>query len=229
MAAAAAGGQQRFAPLNSWPDNGNLDKARRLLWPIKQKYGNKLSWADLMILAGNVALESMGFKTFGFGGGRADVWEPEEDVNWGREEEVAGRRQRSRYSGDRELHGNPLGAVQMGLIYVNPQGPTAIPIRSPRRATSARPSPHGHERRRDRRAVAGGHTFGKAHGAAPKVPCRPEPEGADIESRAWAGQQLRQRQGRRHHHQRHRRRLEAEPHQVGQWATSTRCSATSGS
>jgi catalase-peroxidase len=129
-------GTQRFAPLNSWPDNGNLDKARRLLWPIKQKYGRKLSWADLMILAGNVAMESMGFKTFGFAGGREDIWEPEEDIYWGPEGKWLGD---ERYSGDRELE-NPLAAVQMGLIYVNPEGPTATPTRSPRRATSARPS-----------------------------------------------------------------------------------------
>ena len=145
----AARGTQRFAPLNSWPDNGNLDKARRLLWPIKQKYGRKLSWADLMILAGNVALESMGFKTFGFGGGRADVWEPEEDIYWGPEGKWLGD---ERYSGDREL-ANPLGAVQMGLIYVNPEGPNgnpdplAVGARHPRDLRA-----HGDERRRDRGA-----------------------------------------------------------------------------
>ena len=131
----AGAGQQRFAPLNSWPDNANLDKARRLLWPIKQKYGNKISWADLFVLVGNVALESMGFKTFGFAGGRADVWEPEE-LYWGPEGTWLGD---ERYSGERELS-EPLGAVQMGLIYVNPEGPTATPIRSNPPATSARRS-----------------------------------------------------------------------------------------
>ena len=145
----AGAGQQRFAPLNSWPDNANLDKARRLLWPVKQKYGRKISWADLLILTGNVALESMGFKTFGFAGGRADVWEPEQDVNWGAEAKWLGD---ERYSGDRELHGH-LGAVQMGLIYVNPEGPNGKPdpLASARdiRETFA---PHGDERRGDRRA-----------------------------------------------------------------------------
>jgi catalase-peroxidase len=171
-------GTQRFAPLNSWPDNGNLDKARRLLWPIKQKYGRKLSWADLMILAGNVALDSMGFKTFGFGGGRADVWEPEEDVNWGPEAEWLGD---ERYSGDRELAG-PLGAVQMGLIYVNPQGPNgkADPIAAARdiRETFARMAMNDAE---TVALIAGGHTFGKAHGAAdPDVFVGREPEGAAV-------------------------------------------------
>jgi catalase-peroxidase len=145
----ARSGTQRFAPLNSWPDNGNLDKARRLLWPIKQKYGNKISWADLMILAGNVAIESMGGKTFGFGGGRADVWEPEQDIYWGEEDEWLGDK---RYSGDRELE-NPLAAVQMGLIYVNPEGPNgnARPGRfGPRHPRDVRP--HGHERRGNRGA-----------------------------------------------------------------------------
>ena len=145
----AGTGTQRFAPLNSWPDNGNLDKARRLLWPIKQKYGRKISWADLMILAGNVALESMGFKTFGFGGGREDIWEPEEDIYWGTEKNWLGDK---RYSGDRELE-NPLAAVQMGLIYVNPEGPNGNPdpLAAARdiRETFA---PHGDERRGDRRA-----------------------------------------------------------------------------
>jgi catalase-peroxidase len=133
----ASSGTQRFAPLNSWPDNVNLDKARRLLWPIKQKYGNKLSWADLLILAGNCALESMGFKTFGFAGGRPDVWEPEEDIYWGAERTWLDDK---RYSGDRDLE-NPLAAVQMGLIYVNPEGPNGNPDPLPRPATSARPSP----------------------------------------------------------------------------------------
>jgi catalase-peroxidase len=175
----AGSGQQRFAPLNSWPDNVNLDKARRLLWPIKQKYGRKISWADLMILTGNVALESMGFKTFGFGGGRADVWEPEEYVNWGPEEEWLGDK---RYKGDRELD-NPLGAVQMGLIYVNPEGPNGKPdpIAAARdiRETFARMAMNDEE---TVALIAGGHTFGKTHGAAdPKKYVAAEPEGAPIE------------------------------------------------
>ena len=175
-------GQQRFAPLNSWPDNGNLDKARRLLWPIKQKYGAALSWADLLILTGNVALESMGFKTFGFGGGRADVWEPENQVNWGAEEAWLqdSKGPNSRYSGDRQLHGN-LGAVQMGLIYVNPQGPDANPdpLLSARdiRETFGRMAMNDEE---TVALVAGGHTFGKAHGAGPDSHVGKEPEGADI-------------------------------------------------
>ncbi|MGA1684832.1 MAG: peroxidase family protein, partial [Gemmobacter sp.] len=156
----ASSGTQRFAPLNSWPDNANLDKARRLLWPIKQKYGAAISWADLMILAGNVAIESMGGKVFGFGGGRADVWEPEEDIYWGTESEWLGDK---RYSGDRELE-NPLGAVQMGLIYVNPQGPNGQPdpIASGRdiRETFARMAMNDEE---TVALVAGGHTFGKCH------------------------------------------------------------------
>jgi catalase-peroxidase len=137
----AGTGAQRFAPLNSWPDNGNLDKARRLLWPVKQKYGNKLSWADLLVLAGNVALESMGFKTFGFAGGRPDIWEPEKDIHWGAETEwlATSDKPNSRYKGNRELQG-PLGAVQMGLIYVNPKARTATPTRWPAAATCARPS-----------------------------------------------------------------------------------------
>ncbi len=172
-------GAQRFAPLNSWPDNGNLDKARRLLWPIKQKYGRKLSWADLMILAGNVALDSMGFKTFGFGGGRADVWEPEEDIYWGPESTWLGDQ---RYSGEREL-ANPLGAVQMGLIYVNPEGPNGHPdpLASARdiRETFARMAMDDEE---TVALVAGGHTFGKAHGAGdPGKFVGREPEGAEIE------------------------------------------------
>ena len=154
----AGAGQQRFAPLNSWPDNANLDKARRLLWPIKQKYGRKLSWADLMILTGNVALESMGFKTFGFAGGRADVWEPEHDVNWGPEAKWLDDQ---RYSGDRELHGH-LGAVQMGLIYVNPEGPNGKPdpLASARdiRETFARMAMNDEE---TVALIAGGHSFGK--------------------------------------------------------------------
>ena len=172
-------GNQRFAPINSWPDNGNLDKARRLLWPIKRKYGNSLSWADLMILAGNVAMESMGFKTFGFAGGRADIWEPEEDINWGPEAEWLGD---NRYSGDREL-AQPLGAVQMGLIYVNPQGPNGNPdpVASGRdvRETFARMAMNDEE---TVALVAGGHTFGKAHGAGPDSHVGPEPEGAPMEA-----------------------------------------------
>jgi catalase-peroxidase len=175
----AGSGQQRFAPLNSWPDNVNLDKARRLLWPIKQKYGRKISWADLMILTGNVALESMGFKTFGFAGGRADVWEPEEYVDWGPETEWLGDK---RYKGDRELD-NPLGAVQMGLIYVNPEGPNGKPdpIAAARdiRETFARMAMNDEE---TVALIAGGHTFGKTHGAAdPKKYVAAEPEGASIE------------------------------------------------
>ncbi|CAB4850681.1 unannotated protein [freshwater metagenome] len=170
-------GQQRFAPLNSWPDNGNLDKARRLLWPVKQKYGKKLSWGDLMILAGNCAMESMGFTTFGFGGGRADVWEPEE-VNWGSEAEWLGD---ARYSGDREL-ADPLGAVQMGLIYVNPQGPNGNPdpVAAARdiRETFARMAMNDEE---TVALIAGGHTFGKTHGAAdPDVFVGREPEAAPL-------------------------------------------------
>ena len=174
----AATGTQRFAPLNSWPDNGNLDKARALLLPIKLKYGRKLSWADLMILAGNVALESMGFETFGFGGGREDVWEPEEDIYWGPETTWLGD---ERYSGDRELE-NPLGAVQMGLIYVNPEGPNGNPdpLASARdiRETFARMAMNDEE---TVALVAGGHTFGKAHGAGDPALVGPEPEGAPIE------------------------------------------------
>ncbi len=174
----AGAGTQRFAPLNSWPDNANLDKARRLLWPIKQKYGRKLSWADLMILAGNCALESMGFKTFGFGGGRADVWEPEEDIYWGPEDSWLGDK---RYSGDRQLAA-PLAAVQMGLIYVNPEGPNGRPdpLASARdiRETFARMAMNDEE---TVALIAGGHTFGKTHGAAdPSQYVGPEPEGADL-------------------------------------------------
>ncbi|RDS85004.1 catalase/peroxidase HPI [Dyella monticola] len=175
----AGAGQQRFAPLNSWPDNGNLDKARRLLWPIKQKYGRAISWADLMILAGNVALESMGFKTFGFGGGREDVWEPEEDVSWGAETTwLAGDK---RYTGQRDL-ANPLAAVQMGLIYVNPEGPEGKPdplaAANDIRETFARMAMNDEE---TVALIAGGHTFGKTHGAGPASHVGPEPEGAGIE------------------------------------------------
>ncbi len=172
-------GNQRFAPLNSWPDNGNLDKARRLLWPIKQKYGNKISWADLMILAGNCALESMGFKTFGFGGGRVDIWQPEEDIYWGNEDKWLGD---NRYSGERNLD-NPLAAVQMGLIYVNPEGPNGqpIPIESAKdvRDTFARMAMNDEE---TVALIAGGHTFGKAHGAGDPKFVGPEPENAPIEA-----------------------------------------------
>ena len=183
----AGHGAQRFAPLNSWPDNGNLDKARRLLWPIKQKYGRKISWADLMILAGNVALESMGFKTFGYAGGREDIWEPEEDTYWGSEDTWLGDK---RYSGERKLD-NPLAAVQMGLIYVNPEGPNGNPD----------PVASGHDVREtfarmamtDEETVAliaGGHTFGKAHGAGDPKLVGPEPEGASIEDQGlgWINQ-----------------------------------------
>jgi len=186
----AGTGAQRFAPLNSWPDNGNLDKARRLLWPVKQKYGHKLSWADLLVLAGNVALESMGFKTFGFAGGRPDIWEPEKDINWGLEAEwlATSDKPNSRYAGDRELQG-PFGAVQMGLIYVNPQGPDGKPdpVASGRdvRETFARMAMNDEE---TVALVAGGHTFGKAHGAAPESHVGREPEGASIEQQGlgWA-------------------------------------------
>jgi len=186
----AGTGQQRFAPLNSWPDNGNLDKARRLLWPIKQKYGNQISWADLFVLTGNVALESMGFKTFGFGGGRADVWEPEEDVFWGAETEwlATSDKPNSRYSGERDL-ADPLAAVQMGLIYVNPEGPDGNPdpVASGRdvRETFARMAMNDEE---TVALVAGGHTFGKAHGAGDAALVGPEPEAAPIEAMGlgWA-------------------------------------------
>jgi catalase-peroxidase len=176
----AGAGTQRFAPLNSWPDNANLDKARRLLWPIKQKYGRKISWADLLVLTGNVALESMGLKTFGFGGGRADIWEPEEDINWGPEDTWLGDK---RYSGDRVLADN-LGAVQMGLIYVNPEGPngTPDPLGSARdiRETFARMAMDDAE---TVALIAGGHTFGKTHGAGdPMQYVGPEPEAADLEA-----------------------------------------------
>ena len=179
----AGSGSQRLAPLSSWPDNVNLDKARRLLWPIKQKYGKKISWADLMILAGNCALESMGFKTFGFAGGRVDVWEPEEDIYWGSEEEwlATSDKPKSRYTGERDLE-NPLAAVQMGLIYVNPEGPDGNPdpLASGRdvRETFARMAMNDEE---TVALVAGGHTFGKCHGAGPATHVGPEPEAAPIE------------------------------------------------
>jgi catalase-peroxidase len=175
----AGSGSQRFAPLNSWPDNANLDKARRLLWPIKQKYGNNLSWADLYILAGNCAMESMGFKTFGFAGGRPDIWEPEEDIYWGAEKEWLGD---ARYSGERDLD-NPLAAVQMGLIYVNPEGPngTPDPVASGHdiRVTFARMAMDDEE---TVALVAGGHTFGKCHGAGDASHVGPEPEAADLQA-----------------------------------------------
>ena len=171
-------GGQRFAPLNSWPDNVNLDKARRLLWPVKRKYGRRISWADLMILAGNVALESMGFKTFGFGGGREDIWEPEKDVYWGSESEWLGDK---RHTGDRELE-NPLAAVQMGLIYVNPEGPNGNPdpVAAARdiREIFARMAMNDEE---TVALIAGGHAFGKAHGAGDPKHVGPEPEAAPIE------------------------------------------------
>ena len=174
----ASAGSQRFAPLNSWPDNGNLDKARRLLWPIKQKYGQNISWADLVVLTGNVAMESMGFTTFGFAGGRADVWEPQEDIYWGAETQWLGD---TRYTGDRELE-QPLAAVQMGLIYVNPQGPNGNPdpMASARdiRETFARMAMNDEE---TVALIAGGHTFGKSHGAGPEALVGTEPEGASIE------------------------------------------------
>src|ERR1700761_1769786 len=181
----AGGGQQRFAPLNSWPDNANLDKARRLLWPIKQKYGRAISWADLYVLAGNVALESMGFKTFGFGGGRADTWEPEE-LYWGPEGTWLGD---ERYSGEREL-AKPLGAVQMGLIYVNPEGPNGNPdpVAAARdiRETFARMAMNDEE---TVALIVGGHTFGKTHGAIDPNTLGPEPEGAPLEQQGlgWKG------------------------------------------
>ena len=209
----ASSGSQRLAPLNSWPDNVNLDKARRLLWPIKQKYGSKISWADLMVLAGNCALESMGFKTFGFGGGRVDVWESEEDVYWGGESEWLGD---ERYSGDRDLE-NPLAAVQMGLIYVNPQGPNGNPdpVASGRdvRETFARMAMNDEE---TVALVAGGHTFGKCHGAGDAAHVGPEPEAAPIEEQGlgWKSS-FGERQGPRHDQQRHRGRLEAEPNHMG--------------
>ena len=207
-------GTQRFAPLNSWPDNANLDKARRLLWPVKQKYGRKLSWADLMILAGNCALESMGLKTFGFAGGREDVWEPEEDINWGPENEWLAD---ERYSGDREL-ANPLGAVQMGLIYVNPEGPNGNPdpVAAGRdiRETFRRMAMNDEE---TVALIAGGHTFGKTHGAVSGHPRRPRARGR---RHRGAGprldEQLRQRQGGRHDHQRAGGRLDTDPGDLGQ-------------
>jgi catalase-peroxidase len=173
-------GQQRFAPLDAWPDNVNLDKARRLLWPIKQKYGRKISWADLLILAGNVALESMGFRTFGFGGGRADVWEPDEDVNWGAE--IAWLDDDRRFTGDRDFIA-PFGATHMGLIYVNPEGPNAsgdyMAAAKDIRATFGRMAMNDEE---TVALIAGGHTFGKAHGATPESHKGPDPEAAPLDA-----------------------------------------------
>jgi catalase-peroxidase len=210
----AGTGNQRFAPVNSWPDNVNLDKARRLLWPIKQKYGNRISWADLYILAGNVALESMGFKTFGFAGGRVDIWEPEEDIYWGGEAEWLGDK---RYSGERELE-NPLAAVQMGLIYVNPEGPNGQPdvLASGRdiRETFRRMAMDDEE---TVALVAGGHTFGKCHGAGDPKLVGAEPEAAPLEQMGLGWKNAFGTGKRwRHHQQRHRRRLDAEPDAMGQ-------------
>jgi catalase-peroxidase len=178
----AGSGTQRFAPLNSWPDNASLDKARRLLWPVKQKYGKKISWADLMVFAGNCALESMGFKTFGFAGGREDVYEPPVDIFWGPESVWL---EDQRYTGDRVLD-NPLGAVQMGLIYVNPEGPNGKP--DPLAAARDIRETFGRMAMNDEETVAliaGGHTFGKAHGAGPATHCGPEPEGATLEEQGF--------------------------------------------
>ena len=207
-------GNQRFAPLNSWPDNASLDKARRLLWPVKQKYGQKISWADLILFAGNCALESMGFKTFGFAGGREDIWEPD-DVDWGPEDVWLGD---ERYSGDRELE-NPLGAVQMGLIYVNPQGPNGNPdpLASARdiRETFRRMAMNDEE---TVALIAGGHTFGKAHGANPEQPyIGREPEGAGLEEQGLRLAELlwkRQRGG--HLHEWVGGRMDQGPGDVGQ-------------
>ena len=210
----AGSGQQRFAPLNSWPDNVNLDKARRLLWPVKRKYGNALSWADLIVLTGNVALEQMGFKTFGFGGGRVDAWEAETDVYWGPETTWLGD---ERYSGDRELE-DPLGAVQMGLIYVNPEGPNGNPdpLASARdiRETFGRMAMNDEE---TVALIAGGHSFGKTHGAGPAESVGPEPEAAPIENQGigWKSS-LRQRRAAGCDHLWHRGHLDADPDQVEQ-------------
>ena len=210
----AGSGSQRFAPLNSWPDNVSLDKARRLLWPIKQKYGKKLSWADLMILTGNVALESMGFKTFGFAGGRPDIWEPEEDIYWGPESTWLGD---ERYRGDRQLD-NPLGAVQMGLIYVNPEGPNSNP--DPVAAAKDIRETFGRMAMNDEETVAliaGGHTFGKAHGAAePSTYMGPEPEGAPRSARPRLDQYLWHRRRPQRHHQWLGGRMDQQPDKVGQ-------------
>ena len=209
----AGAGQQRFAPLNSWPDNANLDKARRLLWPIKQKYGRKISWADLMVLVGNVALESMGFKTFGFAGGRADVWEPEE-LYWGPEGTWLGD---ERYSGERQL-AEPLGAVQMGLIYVNPEGPNGNPdpIAAAKdiRETFFRMAMNDEE---TVALIAGGHSFGKTHGAGDPSLVGPEPEGGALEDQGlgWKSK-YEHRHRRRRHHRRSGSHLDADADQVEQ-------------
>ena len=207
-------GNQRFAPVNSWPDNVNLDKARRLLWPIKRKYGNKISWADLMILAGNCALESMGFKTFGFGGGRVDIWQPEEDIYWGTEDDLAGRQALQR----RPRAGEPAGRRADGPDLCEPRRPQRQPRPrgfGPRCARDLRP--HGHERRRNRGArrrrphLRQGARRGRPEAGRPRARGRPSGRnGPGLE------EQLRHRQGRAHHHQRHRRRLETQPHQMGQ-------------
>ena len=209
----AGSGMLRFAPLGSWPDNANLDKARRLLWPIKKKYGRKISWADLMVLTGNVALESMGFKTFGFAGGREDVWEPEQ-VNWGSESTWLGD---ERYSGDRQL-ANPFGAVQMGLIYVNPEGPNGNPdpVAAARdiRETFRRMAMNDEE---TVALIAGGHTFGKTHGAGPATHVGPEPEGGNLEEQGfgWKGS-YETGSGSPRHHERSRGHLDHDADQVGQ-------------
>ena len=209
----AGTGQQRFAPLNSWPDNANLDKARRLLWPIKQKYGKKISWADLMVLVGNVALESMGFKTFGFAGGRADVWEPEE-LFWGPEGTWLGD---ERYSGERQLS-EPLGAVQMGLIYVNPEGPNGNPdplaAAKDIRETFFRMAMNDEE---TVALIAGGHTFGKTHGAGDPSLVGPEPEAGALEDQGlgWKSK-YEHRHRRRRHHRRSGSHLDADADQVEQ-------------
>ena len=210
----AGAGQQRFAPLNSWPDNVSLDKARRLLWPVKKKYGQSLSWADLIILAGNVALESMGFETFGYAGGREDVWEPDDDVYWGPETTWLGD---ERYTGNRELD-KPLAAVQMGLIYVNPEGPNGNPdplaAAHDIRETFARMAMNDEE---TVALIAGGHTFGKTHGAAPDSHLGPDPEAAPLETPGpGLVQRVRHRQGRRHHHQRSGGHLDLPPDPLGQ-------------
>src|SRR5215208_1323160 len=211
----AGAGQQRFAPLNSWPDNGNIDKARRLLWPVKQKYGRSVSWADLIVLTGNVALESMGFETFGFAGGREDVWEPDEDVYWGPETEWLGD---ERYSGERDLE-QPFGAVQMGLIYVNPEGPNGNPdplaAATDIRETFSRMAMNDEE---TVALIAGGHSFGKTHGAAdPDEYVGPEPEGAPLEAQGFGwSNSFRNRQGRGRDHERHRGHLDRDPDAVEQ-------------
>ena len=210
----ASSGSQRFAPLNSWPDNVNLDKARRLLWPIKRKYGNRISWADLMILAGNVALESMGFKTFGFGGGREDVWEPEQDIYWGTEEEWLGDK---RYSEGRALE-NPLAAVQMGLIYVNPEGPNGKP--DPVAAAIDIRETFGRMAMNDEETVAliaGGHSFGKTHGAGDAALVGREPEAAGLAEQGlgWRST-LRHGHGCRHDRQRPGSDLDRDADQVEQ-------------